>query len=64
MRDVKSGSLWRGAIIGRSAGYLILHPWIMIIAHLMFQRRFESPISVVDVIFTESARAFSFDMLP
>ena len=64
VRDIKSGSLWQWAIVGGSAGYLILHPWIMIIAHLMFQRRFESPISVVDVIFTESARAFSFDMLP
>jgi diguanylate cyclase (GGDEF)-like protein len=42
----------------------MIHPWVMIIAHLMFRPRLKSYFSIVDVIFAEFSRAFSLEMLP
>jgi len=54
--------LWalRGALIG----YFIIHPWVMISAHLMFRPAVRSYFSIVDIIFEELARVFSLQMLP
>jgi len=54
--------LW--ALIGGMSGYFIIHPWVMITAHLMFRPRLKSYFSIVDIIFEEFTRAFSLEMLP
>jgi len=55
-------SLW--ALIGGVSGYFIIHPWVMIAAHLMFRPRLHSNFSMVDLVLEEFARAFSLKMLP
>lgn len=52
------------ALTGGLLGYFIIHPWVMIAAHLMFRPRLESSFSIVDIIFEEFTRAFSLRMLP
>ena len=52
------------ALTGGLLGYFIIHPWVMITAHLMFRPRLESSFSIVDIIFEEFTRAFSLRMLP
>jgi len=54
--------LW--LLIGGLIGFSIIHPWVMITAHLMFRPRLKSYSSIVNVIFAEFARAFSLEMLP
>jgi len=54
--------LW--PLAGGLIGYIIIHPWVMISAHLMFRPRLKSYFSIVDVIFAEFTRAFSLEMLP
>jgi len=52
------------ALTGGLLGYFIIHPWVMITAHLMFRPRLEPSFSIVDIIFAEFTRAFSLQMLP
>jgi len=54
--------LW--ALIGGVSGYFIIHPWVMITAHLMFRPRLKSYFSMGDIVFEEFTRAFSLAMLP
>lgn len=58
----RSMCLW--ALIGGVSGYFIIHPWVMITAHLMFRPRLKSYFSIVDIVFEEFTRAFSLAMLP
>ncbi len=58
----KATYLW--ALIGGLLGYFIIHPWVMITAHLMFRPGIKSYFPMVDMIFAEFIRAFSLQMLP
>jgi diguanylate cyclase (GGDEF)-like protein len=54
--------LW--ALIAGVLGYFIIHPWVMITAHLMFRPRLKAYFSMGNIIFEEFVRAFSLEMLP
>lgn len=58
----KATCIW--ALIGGLLGYFIVHPWVMITAHLMLQPRFKSNFSIIDIAYAEVARIFSLEMLP
>ena len=53
-----------GAIIGALMGYFIIHPLIMLAAHMMFQPWPETSFSIIKSISEEFTRAFSLRMLP
>ena len=61
---IKSKTTWQWAIIGGLSGFLVIHPCVMIIAHLMFLPGLESNYSIVRIIFAEFAGILSFQMLP
>lgn len=60
----RTKSTWRWTSICALTGFIVIHPCVMIIAHLMFQPRIESNYSLVDIILKEFARIFSLQMLP
>lgn len=60
----RSRAIYLWALIGGVSGYFIIHPWVMISAHLMFRPRLKSYFSIADVFFEELTRAFSLPMLP
>jgi predicted signal transduction protein with EAL and GGDEF domain len=62
LKSSKTMCLW--PLTGALVGYFMIHPWVMITAHLMFRPRLKSYFSNVDVIFAEFSRAFSLEMLP
>ena len=62
LKPSRAVCLW--ALIGLLLGYLIIHPWVMITAHLMFRPGLKSYFLFVGVIFEEFTRAFSLEMLP
>jgi len=62
LKSSKANWLW--PLAGGLTGYFIIHPWVMMTAHLMFRPRLKSYFSIVDIIFAEFARAFSLEMLP
>ena len=57
-------AIWQWTSIGGLIGFIVIHPCVMITAHLMFQPRIESNYSLVDVILMEFAKIFSLQMLP
>jgi len=61
-KSSKTICLW--ALSGGLIGYLIIHPWVMVSAHLMLRPGLKSYFSMVDIIFEEFARVFSLKMLP
>jgi diguanylate cyclase (GGDEF)-like protein len=61
-KSSKTICLW--PLTGGLVGFLIIHPWVMVTAHLMFRPRLKSYFSIVEVIFAEFSRAFSLEMLP
>ena len=61
---ISSKTTWQWALIGGSIGFLVIHPCIMITAHLMFQPGLESNYPIVTIIFSEFSKIFSFQMLP
>jgi diguanylate cyclase (GGDEF)-like protein len=61
-KSSKTICLW--PLTGGLIGFFIVHPWVMITAHIMFRPRLNSYFSIVDVIFAEFTRAFSLEMLP
>ena len=61
---IRSKTTWQWAIIGGLTGFFVIHPFVMIASHLMFQPRIESNYSLVDVILMEFAKIFSLQMLP
>jgi len=60
----RSRAIFLWALSGGLLGYFIIHPWVMITAHLMFQPRLNPHFSMGDIIFGELTRAFSLEMLP
>lgn len=58
----KATCIW--ALIGGLSGYFIVHPWVMITAHLMLQPRLKSNFSTADIVYAEVTRIFSLEMLP
>ena len=61
---IKSKTTWQWTIIGGLTGFFIIHPWVMIIAHLMFLPGLEANFSIVRIIFAEYTGILSFQMLP
>jgi diguanylate cyclase (GGDEF)-like protein len=61
-KSSKTMYLW--PLTGGLIGFFIIHPWVMITAHLMLRTRLKSYSSIVNVIFAEFTRAFSLEMLP
>ena len=61
---ISSKTTWQWALIGGLIGFFVIHPCVMITAHLMFQPGLESDYSIVAIIFSEFSRIFSFQMLP
>ena len=61
---IRTKYIWRWAPIGALTGFIIIHPCVMITAHLMFQPRIESNDTMVGIILTEFAKIFSLEMLP
>jgi diguanylate cyclase (GGDEF)-like protein len=61
---ISSKTTWQWALIGGLIGFLVIHPCVMITAHLMFQPSLESNYPIVTIIFSEFSRVFSFQMLP
>ena len=61
-KSSKTMYLW--PLTGGLIGFFIIHPWVMITAHLMLRPRLKSYSSIVNVIFAEFTRAFSLEMLP
>lgn len=55
---------WQWALICALFGFLVLHPWVMLTAKLMFQSKDHSQYSFAGVILSESQKAFSLEMLP
>ena len=55
--------LW-WALAGGLIGFLIIHPLVMIVAHLMFLNGLEPNYSIVRIIFAEFSGILSFQMLP
>ncbi len=55
--------LW-WALVGGLIGFLIIHPLVMIFAHLMLQQKLGSYWSILDIVFNEYAKIFSIQMLP
>lgn len=55
---------WQWPLMSGLAGFFVIHPCVMITAHLMFQPGLESNYSIAAIIFTEFSRIFSFQMLP
>lgn len=55
--------LW-WALVGGLIGFLIIHPLVMIVAHLMLQQKLGSYWSILDIVFNEYAKIFSIQMLP
>ena len=64
LSNIRAKAIWRWALFGGLIGFFVIHPWVMITAHLMFQQRLGPNYSIVDIIFTEFARVFSIQMLP
>lgn len=58
----KATCIW--ALIGGLLGYFIVHPWVMIAAHLMLQPRLKSNSSIIEIVYAEVSRIFSLEMLP
>jgi diguanylate cyclase (GGDEF)-like protein len=61
---ISSKNTWRWALIGGLIGFFVIHPCVMVTAHLMFQSGPESNYSIAAIIFLEFSRIFSFQMLP
>jgi diguanylate cyclase (GGDEF)-like protein len=61
---IRSKTTWQWTIIGGLTGFFVIHPFVMIASHLMFQPRIESNYSIAAIIFAEFTRVFSFQMLP
>jgi diguanylate cyclase (GGDEF)-like protein len=55
---------WQWTLIGGLIGFFVIHPCVMVTAHLMLKSRLESNYSIVDIILVEFAQIFSVQMLP
>ena len=63
-RPVHTKTIWQWALIGALFGFLVLHPWVMLTAKLMFQSKDQSENFFAGAFLSESRKAFSMGMLP
>ena len=64
MQDWIQATGWRWLFISAMAGYLIVHPSVMILAHLMLRSETNPSATVSAIIFPELQRSFSVGMMP
>jgi hypothetical protein len=55
---------WQWTLIGGLIGFFVIHPCVMVTAHLMLKSGLESNYSIADIILVEFAQIFSVQMLP
>ncbi len=55
---------WRWSIVCGVVGYLVLHPFVMMVAFFMFESRLDPSYAISDVIASQAWMSFSLKMLP
>jgi diguanylate cyclase (GGDEF)-like protein len=55
---------WKWLITGAMIGYLIIHPSVMILAHLMLRAQMNPSATVSEIIYTGLQKSFSIEMMP
>lgn len=55
---------WRWLLISAMVGYLIIHPSVMILAHLMLRSKRDHSAAVSEIIFAGLQGSFSIEMVP
>jgi hypothetical protein len=63
-QDSLQATGWRWPIISAMIGYLIIHPSVMILAHLMLNSKMNHSATVSENIFSELQKSFSMGMMP
>ena len=64
VRKMPYKKTWQWALIGALFGFLILHPWVMLTAKLMFPSKDHYENSFTAALLSESQKVFSIQMLP